>query len=151
MRYHVLSLTPSAQYSYFNGSSQKWEASQMQLHDNTTNILSWTTKFFNQTLHPSSGDLFFSAYHNTYMIVFSDSGVDGAFRASYSTSGEVHGPWTVPKTIYTPDVPERCKTTKAAWNYQAHTHYGVDPSGRTLLLSYSSCATYVSMARLHWA
>jgi hypothetical protein len=32
--------------------------------------------------------------YNTFVMVFADSGVDGTFRASYSTSGHAHGPWT---------------------------------------------------------
>jgi hypothetical protein len=139
-----------SQYTYFNGSSQKWEATPGRLHDNSTNILSWTSEFFKATLYPSSGDIFFSEHHNTFVMVFSDNGVDGAFRASYSTSGHIRGPWTEPVMVYSPPVPAPCQKTEAAWNYQAHSHYGVDPSGKTLLLSYSSCATYVSMARLHW-
>jgi hypothetical protein len=121
----------------------------MPKNDASTNLLSWTSQFFNATLHPSAGDFFFSPHHNTFVLVFSDSGVDGAFRASYSTSGEPRGPWTKPVTIYSAPVPSQCKS--GSYDYDAHVHYGVDPSGATLLLSYSSCATYVSMARLSFA
>jgi hypothetical protein len=140
------------QYQYFNGSSQTWGSMIMPKNHASTNLLSWTTPFLNTTLHPSYGDFFFSAYHNTFVIVFSDSGVDGLFRASYSTSGEPRGPWTTPVTIYKPPIPSQCTSSSSGdYDYAAHVHYGVDPTGSTLLLSYSSCAAYVSMARVQFA
>jgi hypothetical protein len=121
----------------------------MRVNDNTTNLLSFTYKFFNATIHPSSGDLFYSEHHKTFVLVFADSGVDGAFRASYSTSGHVRGPWTAPVTVYNSPLPAGCP--KNSWNYDGHAHAGFDPSGASLILSFSSCENYVSMARLHWA
>jgi hypothetical protein len=115
----------------------------------STNLLSWTESYDNTTIYPDYGDFFFSAYHNTFVIVFSDTFVDGLFRASYSTSGEPRGPWTTPVTIYRPPIPSQCSS--GSYDYAAHVHYGVDPTGATLLLSYSSCSAYVSMARVQFA
>jgi hypothetical protein len=51
--------------------------------------------------------------------------------------------------LYSAPVPAECP--KNSYNYNGHGHAGFDPSGASLILSYSSCAGYVSMARLHWA
>jgi hypothetical protein len=46
---------------------------------------------------------------------------------------------------------EQCGGNAASWNYQGHAHPGWDPSGKTLLVSYASCAMYVSFAMISWA
>ena len=53
--------------------------------------------------------------------------------------------------IWTPPVPSECDSQNGDYNYQAHAHPGWDPSGKSLLVSYSSCTLYVSMAKITWA
>jgi hypothetical protein len=122
----------------------------MPVNDNSTNFFNWTGSFLGHSLHAVYGDLIFSPYHNTYLLVFFDNEADDAVRISYSTTGTITGEWTEPKTVYSPPVPSQC-TGNGAYNYAMHAHPGLDTTGKTLVVSWSSCAAYVSMARIHWA
>ena len=125
----------------------------LQKDSPTGNILNWSINpFGNQQLGPDTGDVWFDPYHNTMMMVFMSKFVDGQFWGSYALDdGRLDGPWSEPVVLWTSPVPKECKGDKCGeFNYQGHAHPGWDPSGRTLLLSYSSCARFVSMAKLTW-
>lgn len=132
----------------------QWRKSDEPLRqdDPRGNILDWSINPMGEPLGPDTGDVWFDPYHGTMMMVFMSKFVDGQFWASYAVDGRLEGPWSVPVVLWTSPVPAECKGEACgAYNYQGHAHPGWDPSGRTLLLSYSSCARFVSMAKLTWA
>jgi hypothetical protein len=85
------------------------------------------------------------------VMLYGDTYVDGTFYLSYAMNNSIEGPWSKPVAVWTPPVLEQCGGNAASWNYQGHAHPGWDPSGKTLLVSYASCAMYVSFAMISWA
>ena len=64
----------------------------------------------------------------------------------------MEGPWSDPVVLYTPPIPAACVNAGGLIDiYSGHALHGWDTSGKTLLLSYSSCANVVGMALLTWA
>jgi hypothetical protein len=151
--------TPSSiadrnQYSYYNSATGAWQSQQQPLEKNNANgnIITWSsTDLAGNPIGPSSGDVWFDNYHKTTIMVWSDGGIDGTFWFSYAINNNLEGPWSTPVAIWTSPVPSECQGTSDAWNYQGHAHPGWDTTGKTLLISYSSCASYVSFARITWA
>lgn len=140
------------QYEYYNSSSGDWQLQQpLTLNDATGNILTWSyTDLAGQTIGPNVGDIWYDPYHETTMMVWGDTWVDGTFWFSYATTNNLEGPWSTPVAIWTPPVPEQCSSSSYDWNYQGHAHPGWDTTGKTLLISYASCAAYVSFALITW-
>lgn len=135
-----------------SGQGQWRKGDILRKDDPRGNILDWSINPFGEQLGPDTGDVWFDPYHGTMMMVFMSKFVDGQFWASYAVDGRLEGPWSAPVVVWTSPVPKECKGDKCGeYNYQGHAHPGWDPSGRTLLLSYSSCARFVSMAKLTWA
>ncbi|TVY86438.1 hypothetical protein LAWI1_G007431 [Lachnellula willkommii] len=105
----------------------------------------------------------------------SEKSLTSAF-SSYAESNEVERSWSKPvgksqstaetlqrviyqqriltstsTAIWTPPIPPECAAAPDLnFNYQGHAHPGWDPTGKTLLVSYASCANYVSMAKITW-
>ena len=131
----------------------EWRKGEILTKDDPKgNVLNWSINPMGEQLGPDTGDVWFSPYHGTMIMVFMSKFVDGQFWASYAVEGRLEGPWSVPVVIWTSPVPKECKGEKCGeYNYQGHAHPGWDMSGKTLLLSYSSCARFVSMAKLTWA
>jgi hypothetical protein len=138
-------------YSYYNAATGEWQNELLPLNDAKGNILNWNINPEGTQLGPSTGDIWYDHYHQTTMMMFGDAFVDGTFWVSYATTNSLTGPWSEPVAIWTPEVPDQCKETPDPWNYQSHAHPGWDPSGETLLISYASCAEFVSMALITWA
>jgi hypothetical protein len=146
-------IADSNQYEYYNSRTAEWQQQRpLVVNDGTGNIVTWNyTDIAGQIIGPNVGDIWFDSYHNTMMMVWGDTWVDGSFWFSYATTNSIEGPWSTPVAIWTPPVPGECSSTSEAWNYQAHAHPGWGTTGKTLLLSYASCALYVSFALLTWA
>lgn len=141
------------QYEYYNSKTLQWQPQQpLTLNDATGNIIAWNyTDPAGQTISPNVGDIWYDPYHETMMMVWGDTWVDGTFWFSYATTNNLEGPWSTPVAIWSPPVPEQCSSTSTAWNYQGHAHPGWDSTGRTVLISFSSCALYVSFALVTWS
>ena len=144
-------------YEYFwrgDGGGGEWRKEMHVKDDAAGNVLDWSINPMGTQLGADTGDVWYDPYHGTMMMVFMSKFVDGQFWASYALEegGKVEGAWSTPQVVWTSPVPKECKGNACGeYNYQGHAHPGWDPSGRTLLLSYSSCARYVSMAKLTWA
>lgn len=104
--------------------------------------------FNNQTYGPGSGDIFFSAYFQTYVCIFQGAGTYSHFFLSYSTSGLLTGPWTTPELLFDTEVDDLCKVYSPNYelNYAGHAYPMWDVSGRTVLVSWSSCSAFTKMA-----
>ena len=139
-------------YEYYHGGGKWVKAELLKKDDANGNILDWSINpMGDKQMGPDTGDVFYSPYHKTLMMVFMSQFVDGQFWASYAVENRIEGPWSKPVMIFESPVPKECQREDFGWNYQGHAHPGWDPSGRTLLLSYSSCARFVSMAKVTWA
>ena len=130
-------------YQYYNGVS--WTSS-IPTTGAAANFFSFTYDFFGTQIGPGSGEIFWSSYHNTYLLIFMDSSVSALFRVSYSLTGQILGPYTDPVNLY--------QTGRIGPNqsisYGGHSYPGMDPSGNTLALSYTYNGNYINMAKITW-
>ena len=140
------------QYDYFNAQTREWLPQQpLELDNPVGNIILWSTMDLDgNPIGPDVGDLWFDNYHQTMVMTWGDSGIDGNLWFSYAENNNLEGPWSTPEAIWTPPVPSECNGVQGDWNYQLHAHPGWDPTGKTLLVSYASCTQYVSFAKIAW-
>jgi hypothetical protein len=145
------SIADRNQYEYYNAMTATWQAQEpLALNDAAGNIISWnSTTLTGAPTGPNIGDLWYDPYHQTTVMTWGDGGIDGTFWFTYAINNDLTGPWSDPVAIYTPPSPTEC--SDGGWNYQGHAHPGWDASGETLLISWSSCAQYVTMAVIEWA
>jgi hypothetical protein len=133
-------------YQYWNSLGQTWQSVPLDKGNVIGNIITWSSKDLGgNKIGPANGDLWYDEYHKTYVMVWGDSGIDGTFW--YSAANDptnLAGGWSDPVAIYTPPQLSECADTSSSWNYCGHSHPGWDTTGKTLLLSYSSCASYIS-------
>lgn len=135
-------ITKRTLYQYYNAGN--WTKQMPAIGDTSSNIFNYSANYFGTIVGPASGEIFFSPYHNTYVIVFMNGFVDGTFLAAYSTTGAITGPWTKEQVIYQPPWPE------ASWNYAGHAYPGMDPSGSTLTLSYTYGGNFINIVKVTW-
>jgi hypothetical protein len=140
------------QYQYWNSLGQTWQSVPLDNDNVTGNIITWSSKDLDgNQIGPAQGDMWYDAYHRTTVMMWGDSGIDGTFWFSYALDHDnLEGGWSEPQAIWTPPVLDQCNASSTDWNYCQHGHPGWDPSGKTLLISYSSCESYVSFARIIW-
>lgn len=129
-------------YQYYNNGN--WSTQMPTPLDPKSNVFSFSVNYFGTIVGPSSGEIFWSPYHNTYAIVFMDGFVDGVFQIAYSTTGQLTGPWTTPIVLYQPPWPG------GTYNYAGHAYPGMDPSGNTLTLSYTFGGNFINMVKVTW-
>lgn len=129
-------------YQYYNNGN--WSTQMPVALDPNSNVFSFSANWFGTIVGPSSGEIFWSPYHNTYAIAFMDGFVDGVFQIAYSTTGQLIGPWTTPIVLYQPPWPG------GTWNYAGHAYPGMDPSGATLTLSYTFGGNFINMVKVTW-
>lgn len=146
------SIADRNQYEYYNSATGKWQSRKpLKNGDATGNIITWhSTNLAGVPVGPSLGDVWYDNYHKRIVMIWGDGGIDGTFWFSYALNNNLEGPWSEPVAIWTPPTTPECLSSSQAWNYQGHAHPGWDPSGKTLLISYASCATYVSFASISW-
>ncbi|MCJ1313584.1 hypothetical protein MMC25_007263 [Agyrium rufum] len=120
-----------SKYTYWTGSS--WSPTPPARDDTSANIINGT--FF-------SGDFFYSQYYQAFLFVYyGDSndptmgGVVDTFFIRYALGDGVKSAWS--------DQIRFCGTTQGTeYNYAGHAYPSFDPSGKTLLLSYSYNGAY---------
>ncbi|KUJ09819.1 uncharacterized protein LY89DRAFT_675969 [Mollisia scopiformis] len=127
-------------YEYYNSATGDWQGDPLALNNADGNIITWSSDPLGVVVGPNVGDVWYDPYHETTMMMWGDGGIDGTFWFSYATTNSLEGPWSTPVAIWTPFVPSGCDATSEAWNYQGHAHPGWDSTGKTLLISYASCA-----------
>lgn len=129
-------------YQYYNRGV--WSSIMPAQNDAQSNIFNYTANYFGDIVGLYSGEMFFSPYHNTYVLVFMDGWVDGSFQVVYSTNGQLTGPWSSPSTIYCP------AAASNTWNYAGHAYPAMDPTGKTLTLSYTYGNVWINVAKVTW-
>lgn len=139
-------------YRYWNGKA--WSAKQPEKEDQSASLINWSyVNIFDGSTHgPGSGEVFWSTYFQTFIVVFQSDGINSDFFISYSTSQMITGPYTVPQWIFTPGTNEMCEIYSPNWtlNYAGHAYPGFDRTGKSLLLSWSSCNAWTTMATVYF-
>ena len=69
------------------------------------------------------------------------NGGDSKFFIRYSVNGQVTGPWSDPQTLY-----QTIPGTQI--NYAGHAYPSYDPSGKTLLLTWTYEGKYTQMSTI---
>lgn len=146
------SMADRNQYDYYNNATGVWQPNEpLTLNNPTGNIITRSTVgLAGQQLGANVGDMWYDNYHETTVMIWGDQGIDGNFWFSYAINNNMEGEWSKPVNIWTPPVPAGCDKTTEAWNYQGHAHPGWDTTGKTLLISFASCADYVTFATVTW-
>lgn len=147
-------MTDRSKYEYWDG--QKFQSKIPKVDDSKANVVQFSTPTgFGANIGPDVGDVFWSSFHKTYLMIFMDGTVNGQFWIAYSPDGSLTS-WSTPEKLWSPQPnptwSEECDASGMGgkWNYAGHSHPSWDTSGKTLLLSWSSCTTYVNMATLTW-
>lgn len=134
------------EYKYWTGSD--WTGFIPDPNDTRSHLFEFNGPF---NTGPSAGDIYFSAHHNTWVCIFMDGFVDGVFRISYALDGSnLTGRWSTPVDLWDSNTSGVSQANKDVWSYSPHAHHAYDPTGRTVLLSYSRGAAYIAMALVTW-
>ncbi|KAB8339042.1 hypothetical protein FH972_021978 [Carpinus fangiana] len=146
-------MTDRSKFEYWDG--KKFQSKMPQKNDPAANVLQFSVGTLAGNVGPDVGDVFWSDFHQTFLMVFMDSSISGQFWVSYSTDGGLTN-WSKAEKLWqplpNPTWKDECDASGMGgkWNYAGHAHPHWDPSGKTLLLSWSSCTVWVNMATLTW-
>ncbi|KAJ4304694.1 hypothetical protein N0V90_000221 [Kalmusia sp. IMI 367209] len=118
------SYTDRSQYQYWDGAS--WSTD--------LNTASKAQEGLLFTSNLSTGDVFWSNYYNTYMVVYFNSFADSTFYMRYALEGTVTGKWSEEIKLFATQPGTGPGET---YNYAGHAYPTFDASGKTLTLSYT--------------
>lgn len=92
----------------------------------------------------SSGDIFYSAHHKTYLAIYMTGWGDSTFYIRYSLSGKVEGPWS--------DDHELLKTepSKKVFNYAGHAYPDYHKTCKKVVLSWCRDGGEIHMAEVEF-
>lgn len=124
-RVHQKEYDDPSQWTYWNG--QDWTATPPApgtADSRTAAVLSGAPL--------SSGDVLFSEYLNTWIFIFFDEYVDSKFWVRYSTTGKITGEWSDAVLLY-----QTTPFSSEVYDYAGHAYSMFDPSGQTVLLSWT--------------
>ena len=130
------SLTDKTQFQYWDGST--WSATQPSTTDTPSNIIS-SSGFMD------TGEFWWSDKFNSYVHV---SAAYGGFTIQYSDS--LTSGWSDPQTLYTATLPESLQQGSTQIMYAGHAYPDWDPSGNSLLLSWTCDQQWTQMAVVHF-
>ena len=128
-------LTRLFQYTYFNGTG--WQDTPVSPDSSDGNV-------FTSSL--SSGDIFYNPYLGVWLAIYFDDFVDNIFWLRYSYGDKITtGGWSDQIQLYV--------TTPASgkYNYAGHAYPGYDPTGKTILLSWTYDGSQTGMAVVTFA
>jgi hypothetical protein len=96
----------------------------------------------------SSGDIFYSTYYKTWLLIYMNGWADSTFYLRYSLSGNATGPWSAEQKLYT-TVP-----SKSVYNYAGHAYWAYEGmrsgngAGQSILLSWTYNMETTKMAKV---
>lgn len=98
-------------YEYYNAATSQWQPQQLlEKDDPTGNILTWSYyNFAGQQIGPSLGDVWYDNYHQTMVMLWGDTGIDGTIWFSYAIDDAIVGPWSTPVPLWTPPILPECQ------------------------------------------
>ena len=132
------SLTDKSKYEYWDGAS--WSATQPSTADTKSNIIS--AGGFMDT-----GEIFWSNHFGCYVHV---SASYGGFNVAYSDS--LTSGWSQPQSLYEAQIPDSIKSGSSSnIIYAGHSYPDWDPSGKSLLLSWTCDEMWTQMAVVEFA
>ncbi|KAL2075854.1 hypothetical protein VTL71DRAFT_797 [Oculimacula yallundae] len=129
-------IADKTKYTFWDGKT--WAKNPPGALDFSANIFQYNEGGFG----PGTGDIFWNEHLKTWVSVFNDEMVaNSIFRLMYSTTGNIIGPWsTKPIDAYKAF---SCGDNKidvlcsVKYNYGTHAYPDIDPTGKTLLLSWT--------------
>ena len=98
----------------------------------------------------SSGDVFWSPLHKTFLAVYFQGMPDNTFFIRYSLDGQVTGKWSEPQTLLVTTPSDDGEGKLTPFNYAGHSYPSWDPTGKTLMLSWTFGSYWIRMARVTW-
>ncbi|KAL1600803.1 hypothetical protein SLS60_007191 [Paraconiothyrium brasiliense] len=111
------------QYTYWDGAS--WTSDLATASKAPAGLL------FSSSL--STGDVFWSDYYNTYMVVYFNTFADSTFYMRYALEGTVTGKWSDEIKL----AATQPGTGLQPYNYAGHAYPSFGESGKELILSYT--------------
>ncbi|KAL9097800.1 MAG: hypothetical protein Q9165_000126 [Trypethelium subeluteriae] len=108
-----------------------------------------TASAFIPGLNPTSGDIFWSNYYRTWIFVYMS--LTNVFYYRYALYGgisSITGPWSDEFELY--DTSIQTWTNDDTFDYAGHAYSGYDPTGRSIMLSWSHGLDDEYMARVQF-
>ncbi|KAI9657117.1 MAG: hypothetical protein M1821_003283 [Bathelium mastoideum] len=131
-----------SKYTYWNGN--EWVPDAPSIADSASAII--------PGLNPTSGDFFWSNLYRTWMFVY--MGTTNVFSYRYAlgsvTRGafDITGPWSDEFELY--DTTLQTPANGDIYGYAGHAYSGYDPTGRSIILSWSHGVDYEYMAKVEF-
>ncbi|KAK9365076.1 hypothetical protein V1509DRAFT_424252 [Lipomyces kononenkoae] len=142
-RVPVSHISDLSKYLYYDAWTKKWTSKRPK-----PTARHQSAAVMSNSMPYSSGSMFYSEYHNAYLLVYFSNWADSTFRVSYAPSPV--GPWTTDNKII-----HKIPLGPGGFDYGgvAHPQYYQNdgPSGKALLLHYSyqgSSQKYTKAAKL---
>ncbi|KAJ9148682.1 Amino acid permease [Pleurostoma richardsiae] len=123
-----------SQYQFWNGAS--WVSTMPAYNDGgAANVFSWSENPFGTPYGPGSGDIFYSQYYGTYILIFQSAAaaIDPNVYLSYSSS--LSSGWSTPVSIY--QIPQ----ISDGYSYSLHAYPNYDSQQRVVPISWSTYST----------
>ncbi|KAK9452846.1 hypothetical protein V1511DRAFT_118274 [Dipodascopsis uninucleata] len=117
-------------YTYYDASSGEWSTSRPLCSGRRENAAVAT-----YWLGFRSGSIFYSAYHNAFLLIFFANFQDNKFRLMYSSTPM--GPWSEPVEIYWSSSGSLLNDHGIATQIYYDNTYTAQPCGKEILLTYS--------------
>lgn len=125
-------LADKSQYTFWDGKA--WSAAQPSKADTSSAVYSSPSKI-------DTGEAFYSSKLGAWALVTSNF---GEFRMSVAPA--ITGPWSAPTTIYKAEAPADHAGDPVKVIYAGHAYPDWDPSGESLLLSWTLDENWTQMA-----
>lgn len=119
----ITSYKDRSQYAYWDGAS--WSSDMATASKAPSGLL------FSSSL--STGDVFWSDYYNTYMVVYFNVFADSTFYMRYALEGTVTGKWSDEVKLFA----TQPGTGAQPYNYAGHAYPTFGGNGKELVLSYT--------------
>ena len=120
-------------YTYWTGST--WSPHPPSPTDTKAHIVTDSHVF-------STGDFIYSRYLQTWILIYFEGQLSSTFYLRYSTSGLASGPYSDKVVLH------KTAPVQGGFNYAGHAYGGYDPSGKTVLLSWTYKGAQTKMARV---
>ncbi|KAK9481783.1 hypothetical protein V1527DRAFT_478541 [Lipomyces starkeyi] len=139
-------ITQYNKYQYYDASTKTWSYTRPQ-----PTARRQSAAIMSNWIPYSTGSMFYSEYHNAYLLIYFDNWADSTFKVSYAPSPV--GPWTTDnKVLYT--LPQGPRGYDYAGVPHVQYYQNDGPSGKAILLHYSyqdTTYTYTRAAKLTFA
>ncbi|CAK7224309.1 hypothetical protein SBRCBS47491_005505 [Sporothrix bragantina] len=119
-----------SQFEFWDG--QRFGPKMPELNDGgAANVFNYSQEAFGKWYGPGSGDIWWSATHGSYIMLFQNgaAAIDNSIYLSHSTS--LTGGWSKPKCIY------KIPRFEDGYSYCFHAYPNMDPTGRVVPITWT--------------